>query len=312
MRSAAISRGDRCEHGSDMEMSVPSSLEWLREEPGGSAWLTELPSLVDECARKWKLQLGDPFRGEVSYVAPATTPAGSEVVLKVSFPSWESEHEAAALKHWAGHGAVRLLDHDADRDALLLERCMPGDALSDHPEEEATDIVAGVLRGLWEKTAPEEPFVALASAADRWAARLQSTYERAAEPFDRSLLDSALSFMATVPSRDANDVVLHQDLHGGNVLRRGSEWVAIDPKPLVGERAFDLASHVRDRRHVMGEDARSRANVQRRLDELCSTLDIDHDRARGWAVAHALAWSITPEGSFYPDLILAARLIAGC
>lgn len=294
------------------QITTPSWLEWLRPEPGGFEWLEAVPRLVEECARRWSLRLEDPFRGEISYVAPGRTPNGSEVVLKVNFPSWESENEAAALEHWEGRGAVRLLDHDPDRRALLLERCLPGDVLWDEAEDRATEEMAGVLGALWEKEAPGEPFVDLASAARGWSSRLQRAYERAQDPFERSLLDEALSFMATAQSRQEDDVVLHQDLHGGNILRRGSEWVAIDPKPLVGERAFDLASHVRDRRQRMRDDSDSRAVIRRRLERLCSSLDVDHDRARGWAVAHALAWSVDPEGDFYPDLVLAARLIATC
>lgn len=294
------------------QITTPSWLEWLRPEPGGPEWLEAVPRLVEECARRWSLRLEDPFRGEVSYVAPGRTPNGSEIVLKVNFPSWESENEAAALEHWEGRGAVRLLDHDRGRSALLLERCLPGDVLRDEAEERATEEMAGVLGGLWEKEAPGEPFVDLASAARGWSSRLQRAYERAQDPFERSLLDEALSFMATARSRQGDDVVLHQDLHGGNILRRGSEWVAIDPKPLVGERAFDLASHVRDRRQRMRDDSDSRAVIRRRLERLCSSLDVNHDRARGWAVAHALAWSVDPEGDFYPDLVLAARLIATC
>ena len=52
-------------------------------------------------------------------------------------------------------------------------------------------------------------------------------------------------------------VVLHQDLHGGNVLRAQREpWLAIDPKPLVGEREFDTASFLRDRRWELPERPR--------------------------------------------------------
>ena len=292
------------------QIATPSWLEWLRPVRGGPEWLEALPRLVEECSRRWSLRLQDPFRGEVSYVAPATTPKGSKVVVKVNFPSSESEHEAAALRHWSGRGAVRLLDHDPERNALLLERCLPGDVLWNQPEDASTKVMVGVLGGLWEKRAPEEPFVALASAARGWSSRLQRAYERADKPFERSLLDEALSFMAMARPPEKDDVVLHQDLHGGNVLRRGSEWVAIDPKPLVGERAFDLASFVRDRRQHLRDDSDSRAVLRRRLERLCSSLDVDRDRARGWAIAHALAWSVDPDGNFYPDLVLATRLTA--
>ena len=97
-----------------MRYPIPKWLHWLRDEPGGSQWLERLPELVEECAAAWDLQLEPPFRGEVSYVAPAVTSTGLEVVLKVSFPSTESEREPAALRHCDGLGSVRLLDEEVE------------------------------------------------------------------------------------------------------------------------------------------------------------------------------------------------------
>lgn len=40
-----------------------------------------------------------------------------------------------------------------------------------------------------------------------------------------------------------NEVVLHGDLHHGNILDFGTRgWLAIDPKGLLGERGFDYAN----------------------------------------------------------------------
>jgi streptomycin 6-kinase len=80
-------------------------------------------------------------------------------------------------------------------------------------------------------------------------------------------------------------VLLHQDLHGGNVLRHGDDWVAIDPKPLVGDPTFDVASLVRDRRPI-----RDRRVVERRLRLLADELGHDRERMRLWSWVHAVAW----------------------
>ena len=207
---------------------------------------------------------------------------------------------------------MRLLDDDVESRALLLERCRPGNTLWEERERVATGAMGDVLTRLWERPAPPGPFRSLVGAAGIWSEHLTAAYQRGEAPFEMSLLDDALEFMATVRPADSSDVVLHQDLHGGNVLRRGGDWVAIDPKPLVGERAFDLASYVRDRRGLLRDDRDSGAVVRDRLEHLCSVLEVDRDRARGWALAHALAWSFDAEANFYPDLVLAARLIARC
>ncbi len=95
-------------------------------------------------------------------------------------------------------------------------------------------------------------------------------------------------------------------------MRRGRGWAAIDPKPLLGERAFDLASYVRDRRSELALDPDAEEVVRGRLDRLCTTLGVDRERARGWALAHSLAWGFDAAGNVNPDHVLAARLIARC
>ena len=293
-------------------IEVPPALTWLVGERGGRQWLEALPSLVSECLARWHLHIGNSLQGNVSFVACAITAGGSEVILKIGFPHPESEHEAAALAQWNGRGAVRILDHDPQRHALLLERCTPGSNLWEEPENVATEAIAGVLEGLWETPGPSEPFQTLSSAARIWSKDLSAAYERAEHPFELEIFEEAIAFMATERPPRRDDVVLHQDLHGGNVLRRDDGWVAIDPKPLVGERAFDLTSYVRDRRDELASDPDAEKIVRKRLDRLCRRLDVDRERARGWALAHALAWGFDDGGNFYPDHVLAARLIARC
>jgi streptomycin 6-kinase len=80
--------------------------------------------------------------------------------------------------------------------------------------------------------------------------------------------------------------LLHQDLHTDNVLAAEREpWLAIDPKPLRGEREFSVAPIVRD--YVLGHSQR---DVVRRLERLTSELDLDRDRARWWTIGQTVAW----------------------
>jgi streptomycin 6-kinase len=59
----------------------------------------------------------------------------------------------------------------------------------------------------------------------------------------------------------------------------------IDPKPLAGEREFNVAPIVRD--YVLGH---SREHVLRRLDRLCAELGLDRERALGWTIGQTVAW----------------------
>lgn len=204
-------------------------------------------------------------------------------MLKIQWPHRESEHEAAALEVWDGDGSVRLLAHDPLRHALLLERCRPGTYLYSRPAEEALHIIAELLPRLWKPAG--QPFRSLAEEAELWTIR--EDWIRLGRPFDESLVGAAEAALEDLVPSQGEQVLVHQDLHAGNVLAAEREpWLVIDPKPLVGEREFGLAPIIRS-----FELGHSRKHVLRRLDFLSAELGLDRDRARGWAIAQTIAWS---------------------
>ena len=264
---------------------------------------------MGELAEEWALELGVPFEpAHVSLVVPVRLPNGGDAVLKVNFPEPESEHEADALAGWDGAGAVRLFAQDDERRALLVERCVPGTPLWEVEEGEANETAAGVLAQLWQAW-PAGEFRTLFDEAARWADKLPETWEGAGRPFERVLLDEAVGFLRAQPP-PADPVLLHQDLHGGNVLRSARGWLAIDPKPLVGDRAFDVASLLRDRREELVRDPDAAARMRRRLDFFSDRLELDRERVRGWGIAHALAWAFEG-GRVLPGHVQCARLLMG-
>ncbi|MCZ7418846.1 aminoglycoside phosphotransferase [Verrucosispora sp. WMMA2121] len=274
-------------------LRVPDGLTWLHGMPAGSEWLAGLPGRLATCARRWSLRLGSPFGYACASLAvPAELPDGTRAVLKVQFPDAESEHEATALRRWDGDGAVRLLAHDPDLRALLLERCDPGTPLHAVPLDEALDAVVALLPRLWVPAG--QPFLSLAEAAAGWAARLPVKWERAGRPFERRLVDAALDLLGGLTGSQGDQVLVNQDLHAGNVLRAEREpWLVIDPKPLVGEREFSVVPMVRGT-----ELGHSRAAVRRRLDRLSAELGLDRDRVRGWTIGQTMAWSIDGDRVF--------------
>jgi streptomycin 6-kinase len=291
---------------------LPDGLGWWRDVPGGAEWLRGLPDLAEACAADWGLTLDEPFGSAYASLAvPAVTADGTRVVLKLNPADRESDHEADALAVWDGDAAARLLAHDPARRALLIERLDPGDPLWTVPDEdEANRIAAGLLRRLWRPPPEHHPFRRLADDAAWWAGYLVPRFEALGRPFERSLLDRAVRSAAELSARPPDEVVLHQDLHGGNILRAGREpWLVIDPKPLVGERAFDLASLLRDRRSDLARDPWPSRRLRRRLDMLSSEVGVDRERARGWGVVHALAWGVTTS-AVDPHLLRAARGLA--
>ena len=296
----------------DASVPIPDGLGWWRSTPAGAAWLKRLPQLVADCARDWKLTVRAPFApGSVSWVAPAELPDGTRAVLKVNFPDAESEHEAAALEWWGGEGAVCLLAHQPERRALLVERCEPGEPLwTVADEREANRIAAGVLRRLFSRPAPPEaPFRSLRDEAARWAEELPGRWARHGRPFSSRLLEEAVELCTELGGSQPTTVVCHQDLHGGNVLSVGAGWVAIDPKPLIGEPAFDLASLLRDRRPALLRSADPGRTLRRRVELLTDELALDRARVRGWGIVHALAWGMS-DTTLHADIVACAELLA--
>jgi len=279
---------------------VTGGPDWARVSADGRAWLERLPATIEACAERWSLALDAPFPlAGASVAIPATTKEGQSAVLKVCFPHRESEHEAHALRAWDGNGAVRLLAHDPERWALLVERCLPGRPLAGRPEPEVLETLCALLPRLWLPAAP--PFRELADEAAWWVSYLPDRWEAAGRPFERSLLDAAVEALQELPATQGEQVLLHQDLHPGNVLGAEREpWLVIDPKPLVGEREFAVAPIVR-----AFELEQSAGAVTARLDRLSGALGLDRDRARLWALGQTIAWSLDSE--YHPDHAEVAR-----
>ena len=239
----------------------------------------------------WPLELGEPYESpHAQLVAPARLPDGTTAVVKVQLPDdVESEHEAEALELWDGRGAVRLLAYAPAARALLIEECVPGTPLGDEYDDDAIAVAAEVMRSLWRPPSGDPPWRRLDLVADRWLAELPRRWRRHGRPFQRRLLDAAADAIRTLAPTQAEVVLCHQDLHGGNILRAQREpWLAIDPKPIVAERAYDTVALVRDR----GRHGLTLGAVRRRLDLLAERLELDRERMRGWGIAKHLAWGL--------------------
>jgi streptomycin 6-kinase len=246
-------------------------LTWFGAE--GQRWLDALPDTVAAVAAAWGFTPTETLTGgAVSFVTGGTLRDGREAVLKVAPLDEENRHEADALRVWAGRDAVRLLHHDAARNALLLERLRPGTALYDAGlgwEEEAR-IAAPLIARLAVEPPAGHPFRLLADDARSW-------------PLDDELAALAERLIATAPARS---VLVNRDLHALNILRDGDRWRMIDPKPLVGDPAFTAGAMLRDRRDELGGRPDYEALLRRRLELLCAGTGDDPWRVAAWAACY--------------------------
>jgi streptomycin 6-kinase len=242
---------------------------------------TGLITLADELAADWGLKLGEPYApGAEGHTLRAQLADGTPAVLKIVVPHRENEHEADALELWEGEGAVRLLARDDERHAILIERCEPGTYLSTLPLADALDVLIGLLPRLWKQAG--NAFHTLEDEAEWWLEYLPRESR-----LERRLLDAAIGWLRELAPTQGEQVLLHQDLHGENVLAAHREpWLVIDPKPLLGEREFAVAPIVRS-----FEFGHSRRDALHRLDRLTSELGLDRERARGWTIGQTVGWA---------------------
>ena len=276
---------------------VPRYLaETARRDNGVAAWLAGLPSIVADLAERWSLRVGEPFQpgGQCSWTAPVTGPAGAGRVLKVGFrfPGDEERDEAAGLWLWDGNGAVRL--HAAcvteSAYALLVERCVPGtplDQVLTGPEQD--QVVARLLRQLWAQPHAAYPFRPLAEmcAARASPGSILSSALATAYSCSNSSARAGIALFRALPGTADARVLLCTDLHGENILAaQRSPWLMIDPKPYVGDPAYDLLQH------MLNCEDRLAADPAGLADRMAGLAGIDADRVRQWLFARSVQESV--------------------
>ncbi|MDX1614624.1 MAG: aminoglycoside phosphotransferase family protein [Candidatus Promineifilaceae bacterium] len=266
----------------------------------GRAWLAALPALIRACAERWSLSVGSPFP-ELTYnfVAPAQRAGTGGMVLKIGPLVDELAHEIAALAHYDGRGAARLLAAEPAWGALLLERLGPATPLREVSDDQATLAAAQVMEALW-RPPPEsdEGERAFPSTAD-WAAafeHLRKRYQGGTGPLPTDLVQRAHELFEALLTDAAPAVLLHGDLHHDNILAaERAPWLAIDPKGVFGEPAYEVGALVRNPIDRISLHSNLRPLLNRRLDLLSERLGLDRQRLWGWSLAQAMlaaVWSL--------------------
>jgi len=287
-----------------MALRIPSGLAAsCRKTPLRAAWLERLPDVLRNLEHRWSLTLDAPFDDDevsCSYVAAVVRADGTPAVLKIAMPHMEGEHEIHGLRFWDGDPTVRLLMADDDLGAMLLERCEPGTVLRTLPEREQDVVISGLLRRLWRAPLAPHPFRPLSALAEYWSAETLAQVEQWP---DTGLVREGLRLFKELPRTEPTEFVLATDLHAGNILRAERQpWLVIDPKPFVGDPAYDATQH------LFNCSARLRSQPDGMIRSFADLLGVDHERVRLWTFARAAA---EPRDDWRNgDLLALARAIA--
>ncbi len=269
----------------DLPMRISDALAiHCRKSPERMTWLESLPALVQELEERWELTPDAPLIGEdpsCSYVEAVRRSDGAPAVLKISMPHMEQEHEADGLRFWNGDPTVRLLESDDEIRAMLLERCQPGTTLRALDEYEQDNVIADLLRCLWRPISQPHKFRPLATLIEYWSNVTLAEVDQWPDP---GLVREGLRVFKELPHTATTHVLLATDLHAGNVLRSERKpWLVIDPKPFVGDPAYDGTQH------LFNCMARLQSHPHQTISRLADLLGIDRERLRLWTFARAAA-----------------------
>lgn len=270
-----------------------------REGPAGAEWLAALPSLVERLLVRWELEVdGLPLHGYVALVVPVRRPDGQPAVLKVSWIDDETRGEPVALARWRDAPAVDLLASAPEEGALLLERLDPHCSLLHVDEDEAVTVAATLLRQL--HVPPVDGLADVADIARRLQTELRQEWDALGRPGRSDLVDRAVSTCEELASSCVPKRLLHGDFHYANVLARTTlpdtasgalasrSWAVIDPKPLVGDGAYDLVPLLRNRWPELAATGDAARACRRRLDAIVDHAGLDRHRAAQWSLVRAV------------------------
>lgn len=281
--------------------ALPESfLQFMREAYGTEAantWFQSLPAFLEECAERWQLTLLPPFENlSFHYVAPAVRADGTSVILKTCTFSDEFEHGLAALRIFNGQGIARLLEFDEEQKVMLLERLQPGTMLASlvpEQDEQATSILAGIMRQLWKPAPPDHTFPTVEQLG-QGLTQLRVRYNGGYGPFSPRLVDEAMDLFATLNASPHEIMLLHGDLQHHNILRSGETWLAIDPKGVVGDPGYEVGASFYNPMPDILEVPDLEQMLARRIAQLSEELGMERARIRGWGLAQCVlnAWNM--------------------
>ncbi|WP_409240555.1 aminoglycoside phosphotransferase family protein [Streptomyces sp. PA5.6] len=255
----------------------------------GDDWLDKLPGAAEKAValRELTVERVHVPGGRSSLVLMVRRADDTPAVLKLVPPRSRPESERAALAHWNGLGAARLLDPECADGALLMERLHRDVSVRSLPEAKALLEAAGTLRRLWVEPPADHRFETVAERTGRQAEAMRAS--AAADAEVAPLVDAALAARDELLAADVEPRLLHGTFRQSKVLAGDRlPWLAVGPDPVVGEPAFDLARLVRDRVEDLIASPSGASITRRRVKKLAESLEVEQERLRGWTLFRAV------------------------
>lgn len=271
----------------------------------GKFLIENLPSLIEEASARWHLTDIQPVPMlSYNFVAFAIQGKGDkgegdDVVLKVGVPRDELISEMSALRLFNGEGACQLIDADAEKGFLLLERLHPGEMLAAmKDDDEATRIAAEVmkkmLRRLDDEISAQNTFIKLSDWFDGLK-ELLPHFNGGTGPLNEKLVERVERTVSEFFAENHYPVLMHGDFHHYNILSSERGWLIIDPKGVIGPACYEVGPLLINPWGDLINVSNLKQITKRRIDILHEHLGFERERIHAWGLAHAVLsawWSI--------------------
>lgn len=250
----------------------------------GEAWFARLPSLIKELEKTFSLSQLRPFTNLSYHYVLSGYQGHDPIVLKLGIDEKSLTQEAAALKAFEGYGCIKLLAEG--KSFLLLERAIPGGSLKSYfpdREEQAISVTADLMRSLHKAPVPDAG--QLPHLRD-WLQKLDADWD-----VPLPYLEEARRLRCQLLKTAASEVLLHGDLHHENILQGSRKWVAIDPKGVMGDPAYDTVSFIINPMQELIVHPQAKEIIHYRIYSLSSLLKINPGHLQDWCfVKSVLGW----------------------
>jgi streptomycin 6-kinase len=261
----------------------------------GESWINTLETTIALLQKRWLLTEIHPVNNmSWNYVALCRQ-NGNPGVLKIGCDAKAIKDEFNALQHFAGAGAIKVIDYDAEYHALLLEQAIPGYLLKEHHPKQMEDVI-GIYAAVVKKLTMHSPIQKSFKHVSEWCAVIDNMDD---PRIPARFIIKAKALRTMLLSTIKNEYLCHGDLHFENIIQHHSEWLSIDPKGVIGEVAFEAAACDLISDEELSEPSLLASKLTYRIQLLSQALDLDKNRLIGWIflrIMLSIQWFVEDKG----------------
>ncbi len=260
----------------------------------GKQWIDALPYTISKIAKKYNLTNLAPVNNmSFNYVASGYQ-NNKPIILKISINSKVLTNEASCLKAFAKHGAAEVIADD--NNMIIMQRAVPGITLKDYflaNEAQATEALCSIIKELHLANIPKNHNF-------YYVKELLKILDKELD-IPNEILSRARLLKDELLNSTKKEVLLHGDLHHGNILKNGDGWLVIDPKSFIGDPAFEPAAYLCNPIPELLQKDNAREIIANRTALLAEQLDIPEQRITDWLyVKSVLCWAWSLDDNLNP------------